>query len=72
MKALINAKAVLTVERGSIVEISESQFLALGDKATAYKEVAKEAKVIAEEVPAEEPKQATASKKTTSRKKKGE
>jgi hypothetical protein len=46
--------------------------LALGDKATAYKEVAKEAEVIAEEVPIEEPKQATASKKTTSRKKKGE
>lgn len=71
MKALINTKAVLTVERGSIVEISESQFLALGDKATAYKEVAKEAEVIAGEVPTEEPKQATASKKTT-RKKKGE
>ena len=71
MKALINTKAVLTVERGSIVEISESQFLALGDKATAYKEVAKEAEVIAGEVPTEDPKQATASKKTT-RKKKGE
>ena len=65
MKALINTKAVLTVERGSIVEISESQFLALGDKATAYKEVAKEAEVIVEE-------STTASKKTTSRKKKGE
>ena len=65
MKALINAKAVLTVDAGSIVEISESQFLALGDKATAYKEVAKEAEVIVEE-------STTASKKTTSRKKKGE
>lgn len=71
MKALINTKAVLTVDAGSIVEISESQFLALGDKATAYKEVAKEAEVIAGKVPTEEPKQATASKKTT-RKKKGE
>jgi hypothetical protein len=64
MKALINTKAVLTVEAGSIVEISESQFLALGDKATAYKEVAKEAEAV------EEPTQ-TASKKTT-KKKKGE
>lgn len=64
MKALINTKAVLTVDAGSIVEISESQFLALGDKATAYKEVAKEAEVIVEE-------STTASKKTT-RKKKGE
>lgn len=43
MKALITAKALLTVEPGSIVEISESQFKALGYKAIAYKEEAKAA-----------------------------
>ena len=41
MKALITQKVTLTVEPGSIVEISESQFKALGDKAVTYKEEAK-------------------------------
>ena len=62
MKALILSKALLTVEPGSIVEISEGQYKALGSRAVAYKEEAKavedpatetEAKDIAEET--EEP-----------------
>lgn len=61
MKAVIKEKAMLTVEPGSIVVISEGQFKALGDKATAYKEEAKEV---------EKPKASTTKK--TSRKKKSE
>lgn len=59
---------MITVEEGSIVEISESQFKALGDKGIAYKEEAKE--VEPEEVTEEKPKKATSKK--TSKKKKSE
>lgn len=38
IRALILKKALLTVESGSIVNISESQFKALGGIAVAYKE----------------------------------
>lgn len=41
MKAFITKKALLTVEEGSIVEISEEQFKLLRDKAIAYKAEAK-------------------------------
>lgn len=68
MKAFITKKAMLTVEPGSIVVISEGQFKALGDKAVAYKEEAKE--VEPEEVTEEKTKKATSKK--TSRKKKSE
>ena len=66
IKALITKKATLTVEPGSIVVISEGQLKALGDKACAYKEEAKE---VVEEIK-EEPKKASASKKTSGSKKK--
>lgn len=65
IKALIKCKAALTVEPGSIVIVSEGQFKALGDKAVAYKEEAKEVEEIKEE-----PKKAAASKKTSSKAKK--
>lgn len=57
IKALIKDKVLLTVEPGSIVIISEGQLKALGAKAVAYKEEAKE----------EEPKKVKAptSKKTS-------
>ena len=63
IKALITDKVTLTVESGSIVIVSESQFLALGGKAVAYKEEAKE---VVEEIK-EEPKKT--SKKTSKGKK---
>lgn len=66
MKALITQKVTLTVEPGSIVEISEGLFKALGDKAVTYKEEAKEAKPIEVEEP--KPKKVGASKKTSRRK----
>ena len=50
IKALILKKALLTVEAGSIVKISESQFKTLGGIAVAYKEEDK-----AEEVPEKVP-----------------
>jgi hypothetical protein len=65
IKALIKSKAALTVEPGSIVIVSEGQFKALGDKAVAYKEEAKEVEEIKEE-----PKKAAASKKTSGKVKK--
>ena len=66
MKALITKKVTLTVEPGSIVEISEGQFKALRDKAVAYKDEAKEeGKKEAKEAP-----KAPASKKTSTAKKK--
>lgn len=70
MKALITKKVLLTVEPGSIVEISEGQFKSLRDKAVAYKEEAKEADEQSS-APEEEPKveKATASKKTSKKKK---
>lgn len=64
MKALIVKKVMLTVEPGSIVEISESQFKTLRDKAVAYKEEAKEEPEVVE--------QPKASSKKTSKKKKSE
>lgn len=54
MKALILAKALLTVEPGSIVEISEGQYKALGYKAIAYKEEAKAVEDPATETEAED------------------
>lgn len=45
IRALIKEKVTLTVEPGSIVEISEGQLKALGDKAVAYKEEAKEEEI---------------------------
>ena len=66
IKALIEKKATLTVEPGSIVIISEGQLKALGDKASAYKEEAKE---VVEEIKEEPKKKASASKKTSSKKK---
>ena len=65
IKALIKSKAALTVEPGSIVIVSEGQFKALGDKAVAYKEEAKEVEEIKEEA-----KKAAASKKPSSKVKK--
>ena len=66
IKALITDKVTLTVEPGSVVIVSEGQFTALGDKAVAYKEEAKEVK----EETKEEVK--TPSKKTSKVKKKSE
>lgn len=66
IKALITKKVTLTVEPGSIVEISEGQLKALGDKAVAYKEEAKE---VEEEIKEEPVKKASASKKTSKAKK---
>ena len=66
IKALITKKVTLTVEPGSIVEISEGQLKALGDKAVAYKEEAKE---VEEEIKKEPVKKASASKKTSKAKK---
>lgn len=66
MKALLLEKAMLTVECGSIVEISESQFKALGKKAVAYKDEAKE---VEPEEKEEKPKRAATSKKTSRKKK---
>lgn len=66
IKVLITKKVTLTVEPGSIVEISEGQLKALGDKAVAYKEEAKEVK---EEIKEEPVKKASASKKTSKAKK---
>jgi hypothetical protein len=63
IKALITKKVTLTAEPGSVVLISEGQFKALGDKAVAYKEEAKE---VVEEIK-EEPKKT--SKKTSKGKK---
>ncbi len=66
IKALITKKVTLTVEPGSIVEISEGQLKALGGKAVAYKEEAKE---VEEEIKEEPVKKASASKKTSKAKK---
>lgn len=66
IKALITKKVTLTVEPGSIVEISEGQLKALGDKAVAYKEEAKE---VEEEIKEKPVKKASASKKTSKAKK---
>lgn len=63
MLVKILEKVTLTVEAGSIVEISEGQFKALGDKAETYKVEAKE-----EKPEATKPKKAT-SKKTSTKKK---
>lgn len=62
MFARILKKVTLTVEPGSIVNISEGQFKALRDKAETYKAEAKEEK------PKTEPKKAP-SKKTSTKKK---
>ena len=62
MLVKIKEKVTLTVEPGSIVEISEGQFKALGDKAETYKIEAKEEK------PEVKPKEKS-SKKTSTRKK---
>lgn len=70
MLAKITKKVTLTVEPGSIVNISEGQFKALGNKAETYKVEAKEVEEKKEESK-EEPK-TTTSKKTSSRKKKSE
>jgi len=73
MKVLITKKVTLTVEPGSIVEVSEGLFRALGDKAVAYKEEAKEEEPVEVEKEPEEviekPKKATTSKKTSKSKK---
>lgn len=61
MLVKIKEKVTLTVEPGSIVEVSEGQFRALGDKAETYKVEAKEEK------PEEKPK--APSKKTSKQKK---
>ena len=72
MKALITKKVTLTVEPGSIVEVSEGQFKALGDIAVAYKEEAKEEEPVEVEKEPEEvvepPKTAKASNKTSKKK----
>lgn len=72
MKALITKKVTLTVEPGSIVEVSEGQFKALGDIAVAYKEEAKEEEPVEVEKEPEEvvekPKKVTTSKKTSKKK----
>ena len=49
MKALIKEKVTLTVEGGSIVNISESQFKALGDKAAPYVDRAEAVPEVAED-----------------------
>lgn len=59
MQALIVKEVTATVGEGSIVNVSEGQFLALGDSAVAYKSEAKEA--IKEEQTA--PKKTSRSKK---------
>lgn len=84
IKALLLDKATVTVEPGSIVNITEGQFKALGSKAVAYKEEAKEVKEeikeepkkaevpVEEEQPKAEPKKASkgsTSKKTSKTKK---
>lgn len=56
MQALIVNEVTATVGEGSIVNVSESQFLALGNNAVAYKSEAKE--VVKEDTK-------TASKKTS-------
>lgn len=72
MKALITKKVTLTVEPGSIVEVSEGQFKVLGDIAVAYKEEAKEEEPVEVEKEPEEvvepPKKAKASNKTSKKK----
>ena len=73
MLVKILEKVTLTVEPGSIVEISEGQFKALGDKAETYKVEAKE--IVPMEKPKAEPKakpkapKGTSSKKTSTKKK---
>lgn len=62
MLVKIKEKVTLTVEPGSIVDISEGQFAVLGDKAETYKVEAKEEK------PKTAPKAKT-SKKTSTKKK---
>lgn len=73
MKAVIKKKVTLTVEPGSIVEVSEGLFRALGDKAVAYKEEAKEEDPVEVEKEPEEvvekPNKVTTSKKTSKSKK---
>ena len=72
IKALITKKAMLTVEPGSVVMISEGQFKALRDKAVAYKAEAKEVEEIKEELeqePEKPAKKANTSKKTSKGKK---
>lgn len=51
IRALLLNKATVTVEPGSIVNITEGQFKALGSKAVAYKEEAKEVKEEIKEEP---------------------
>ena len=79
IKALMKDKVTLTVGPGSIVIISEGQFKALGDKAVAYKDEAREEEVLevheepkepekVAKAPKEAPK-ASASKKTSGTKK---
>lgn len=62
MKAVILKKVTVTVEPGSIVEVSEGQFKALGDKCVAYKAEAKEVEPV-------KPKKATSKKTSTKNKK---
>lgn len=68
MKVMILKRALITVEPGSVVEISESQFKALGDRAALIDEPVKAAEVV-QEVP-KEAKPSTS--KRTSRKKREE
>lgn len=66
MLVRIKEKVTLTVEPGSIVEISEGQFKALGDKAETYKMEAKEAEPVAKP---KAPAKKAPSKKTSNKKK---
>lgn len=66
MLVKILEKVTLTVEPGSIVEVSEGQYKALGDKAETYKVEAKE--VTPKAKPKAPAKKAT-SKKTSNKKK---
>lgn len=66
MLVKILEKVTLTVEPGSIVEVSEGQYKALGDKAETYKVEAKEVEPKAK--PKAPAKKAT-SKKTSNKKK---
>lgn len=66
MLVKILEKVTLTVEPGSIVEVSEGQYKALGDKAETYKVEAKEVEPKAKpKVPAKK----APSKKTSNKKK---
>lgn len=68
IKAVVNKRATLTADVGSIVYISEGQFAALQGKVEPYKEEAKAVEEVKEE-PRQESKKPTAKK--TSKGKKG-